>query len=43
MDKLVNKLCNTMAGIKATVGNNSKAIFYSRIDCFMADLFFSII
>ena len=27
MDKLVNKFCNMMAGIKATVGNNSKAVF----------------
>ena len=29
MDKLVNKLCNTMTGIKAAVGNISKAIYYS--------------
>ena len=43
MNKLVNKLYDTMACIKAAVGNNSKAIFYSRMDPFMADLFFTIV
>ena len=43
MNKLVNKLYYTMAAIKAAVSNNSKAIFYSKIDHFMADLFFTIV
>ena len=40
MNKLVNKLYNTMVGIKAAVSDNFKAIFYPRIDRFMADVFY---
>ena len=45
MNKLVDKLYYTMAGIKAAVSNNFKAIlnFYPRIDRFMADMFFTLI
>ena len=43
MNKLVNKLYKHDGWYQATVSNNSKVIFYSKIDRFMADLLFTIV